>query len=115
MWKVQDMIVMRVSHEAEVCLRDMHIDGRNIRCCDIIPSVYLTRVFRRSCIGWRKWWWRPKDSREIGIDQNHGGSVADPPPSRPNIFEGDLTAFFGACTVLSCHGTSDSEAETENR
>src|SRR5580693_2066128 len=117
MRNIEDVVVMRVSHEHEVCLRDMRIDGRIIRRRDIIPSVYRTRISQRSFIGRGKRRWRPKDSREIWIDQNNGGSIADFPPCRPHIFEDNLTGLFRACGALSRHCTGDHhrKAETENR
>src|SRR5271167_2541239 len=118
MRNVQDMVVMRVSHEDVISPRDVRVDGRHIRHGNIIPAVHLPRVPWQRRVGWcqgRRW---PKYSRKIRINENDRGAVGDPPPGRPQVFEGSLTTLYTTCWNLpprQSAGRNRGERANQNR
>src|SRR5260370_5238904 len=104
MRNIQYVVVMRVGYEYKVRSLDMFVDSRYVRRRDIIPTIQRARVSGRSgirCSAGRLW---SQYSRNVRINQDDGGPVADFPPCRPQPPENDLSALFAARRVLSRKG-----------
>src|SRR5260370_13288484 len=115
MRNIQYVVVMRVGYEYKVRSLDMFVDSRYVRRRDIIPTIQRARVSGRSgirCSAGRLW---SKYSRNVRINQDDGGPVADFPPCRPQPPENDLSALFAARRVLSRKGADHCPSQSNKR
>jgi hypothetical protein len=81
---VQDVVVMSVSDEDKICSLNVRIDCRHVRRRDVAPPIRPAGISRH---GVASRWWRSVDSRQIWIDQNRRGSIADSPNLPRSLLE----------------------------
>jgi hypothetical protein len=85
---------MCVSNENKICSLNVRIDCCNVRQGNVIPPIRPARVSRQRVARPCSRWGRSVDSGQIWIDQNRGGSIADFPACRSQIFQDDLMIFL---------------------
>jgi len=80
---IQDVVVMGVSDEDEICPLNVSIDDSYVGRRDVAPPIRPAGISRDG-VASRRWW--SVNPREIGIDEDRRGSIGDIQPAAPKYF-----------------------------
>ena len=83
MRNIQNVVVMCMSNENEICSLNVRINCRYVRRGNVAPSIRPARVSSYRVARPTSRWRRSVDSRQIWINQNIGRSIGDLPARRP--------------------------------